>query len=118
MAKVATGQKMDRLPPGKIFGMAVTEPNPTQLPVATESSATIEHTGEPSSGSPDRDESKNDDAASEPSANRSPARSLPVRLLYKQEKKIHNANYFKLYRNCVNFFHLDQTASGFFKPFD
>lgn len=27
MAKVATGQKLDRLPPGKIFGMAVTEPN-------------------------------------------------------------------------------------------
>ncbi|XP_057341550.1 doublesex- and mab-3-related transcription factor A2-like [Microplitis mediator] len=28
MAKVATGQKLDRLPPGKIFGMAVTDPNP------------------------------------------------------------------------------------------
>lgn len=27
MAKVATGQRLDRLPPGKIFGMAVTEPN-------------------------------------------------------------------------------------------
>jgi hypothetical protein len=26
MAKVATGQKLDRLPPGKIFGMSVTEP--------------------------------------------------------------------------------------------
>ncbi|XP_026671025.1 doublesex- and mab-3-related transcription factor A2-like isoform X1 [Ceratina calcarata] len=26
MAKVATGQRLDRLPPGKIFGMAVTEP--------------------------------------------------------------------------------------------
>lgn len=26
MAKVATGQKLCRLPPGKIFGMAVTEP--------------------------------------------------------------------------------------------
>ncbi|KAG7212079.1 hypothetical protein KM043_012433 [Ampulex compressa] len=26
MAKVATGQKLSRLPPGKIFGMAVTEP--------------------------------------------------------------------------------------------
>ncbi|XP_076300366.1 doublesex- and mab-3-related transcription factor A2 [Lasioglossum baleicum] len=26
MAKVATGQKMNRLPPGKIFGMAITEP--------------------------------------------------------------------------------------------
>lgn len=26
MAKVATGQKLNRLPPGKIFGMAVTEP--------------------------------------------------------------------------------------------
>ncbi|XP_076220648.1 doublesex- and mab-3-related transcription factor A2 isoform X1 [Nomia melanderi] len=28
MAKVATGQKLCRLPPGKIFGMAVTEPRP------------------------------------------------------------------------------------------
>lgn len=27
MAKVATGQNLDRLPPGKIFGMSVTEPN-------------------------------------------------------------------------------------------
>lgn len=26
MAKVATGQKLSRLPPGKIFGMAVTDP--------------------------------------------------------------------------------------------
>lgn len=26
MAKVATGQRFNRLPPGKIFGMAVTEP--------------------------------------------------------------------------------------------
>lgn len=26
MAKVATGQKLNRLPPGKIFGMSVTEP--------------------------------------------------------------------------------------------
>lgn len=26
MAKVATGQKLDRLPQGKIFGMSVTEP--------------------------------------------------------------------------------------------
>jgi hypothetical protein len=26
MAKVATGQKLDRLPAGKIFGMSVTEP--------------------------------------------------------------------------------------------
>ncbi|XP_043269920.1 doublesex- and mab-3-related transcription factor A2-like [Venturia canescens] len=31
MAKVATGQKLDRLPPGKIFGMAVTEPNSSSL---------------------------------------------------------------------------------------
>ncbi|XP_046741755.1 doublesex and mab-3 related transcription factor 3, truncated-like [Diprion similis] len=29
MAKVATGQKLNRLPPGKIFGMAVTEPDAT-----------------------------------------------------------------------------------------
>lgn len=29
MAKVATGQKLDRLPPGKIFGMSVTEPKST-----------------------------------------------------------------------------------------
>ncbi|XP_020290247.1 doublesex and mab-3 related transcription factor 3, truncated-like [Pseudomyrmex gracilis] len=29
MAKVATGQKFDRLPPGKIFGMSVTEPKST-----------------------------------------------------------------------------------------
>ncbi|XP_053986843.1 doublesex- and mab-3-related transcription factor A2-like [Hylaeus volcanicus] len=29
MAKVATGQKLSRLPPGKIFGMAVTEPKST-----------------------------------------------------------------------------------------
>ncbi|XP_012144874.2 doublesex and mab-3 related transcription factor 3, truncated [Megachile rotundata] len=28
MAKVATGQKLSRLPPGKIFGMSVTEPKP------------------------------------------------------------------------------------------
>ncbi|XP_076630272.1 doublesex- and mab-3-related transcription factor A2 [Colletes latitarsis] len=28
MAKVATGQKLNRLPPGKIFGMAITEPKP------------------------------------------------------------------------------------------
>lgn len=40
MAKVATGQKLDRLPPGKIFGMAVTEPNPTSL--STSSSITTE----------------------------------------------------------------------------
>lgn len=26
MAKIATGQKFDRLPQGKIFGMSVTEP--------------------------------------------------------------------------------------------
>ncbi|XP_048508339.1 doublesex and mab-3 related transcription factor 3, truncated [Athalia rosae] len=31
MAKVATGQKLSRLPPGKIFGMAVTDPNPTEV---------------------------------------------------------------------------------------
>lgn len=30
MAKVATGQKLDRLPPGKIFGMSVTEPKSTE----------------------------------------------------------------------------------------
>ncbi|KAK2588483.1 hypothetical protein KPH14_004466 [Odynerus spinipes] len=29
MAKVATGEKLSRLPPGKIFGMAVTEPKAT-----------------------------------------------------------------------------------------
>lgn len=29
MAKVATGQKLDRLPLGKIFGMSVTEPKST-----------------------------------------------------------------------------------------
>lgn len=29
MAKVATGQKLERLPPGKIFGMSVTEPKST-----------------------------------------------------------------------------------------
>ena len=27
MAKVTTGQKINRLPPGKIFGMTVTEPD-------------------------------------------------------------------------------------------
>ena len=27
MAKVTTGQKLNRLPPGKIFGMTVTEPD-------------------------------------------------------------------------------------------
>ncbi|XP_024889156.1 doublesex- and mab-3-related transcription factor A2-like isoform X1 [Temnothorax curvispinosus] len=32
MAKVATGQKLDRLPPGKIFGMSVTEPKATVDP--------------------------------------------------------------------------------------
>ncbi|XP_014486098.1 PREDICTED: uncharacterized protein LOC106750332 [Dinoponera quadriceps] len=32
MAKVATGQKLDRLPPGKIFGMSVTEPKSTVDP--------------------------------------------------------------------------------------
>lgn len=29
MAKVATGQKLERLPQGKIFGMSVTEPKST-----------------------------------------------------------------------------------------
>lgn len=33
MAKVATGQKLNRLPPGKIFGMSVTDPNPTETNV-------------------------------------------------------------------------------------
>ena len=30
MAKVTTGQKINRLPPGKIFGMTVTEPDITK----------------------------------------------------------------------------------------
>ncbi|XP_044007467.1 doublesex- and mab-3-related transcription factor A2-like [Aphidius gifuensis] len=31
MAKVATGKKLDRLPPGKIFGMSVTEPDSNEV---------------------------------------------------------------------------------------
>ncbi|XP_015586363.2 doublesex- and mab-3-related transcription factor A2 [Cephus cinctus] len=40
MAKVATGQKLTRLPPGKIFGMAVTEPN-SLLRGSEETSGTV-----------------------------------------------------------------------------
>ncbi|XP_066601985.1 doublesex- and mab-3-related transcription factor A2-like [Prorops nasuta] len=40
MAKVATGQKLNRLPPGKIFGMAVTEPKPMTDPSEDVSDAT------------------------------------------------------------------------------
>ncbi|KAK0176277.1 hypothetical protein PV328_000427 [Microctonus aethiopoides] len=39
MAKVATGQKLNRLPPGKIFGMAVTAPNATQISSSSSSSS-------------------------------------------------------------------------------
>lgn len=52
MAKVATGQKLKRLPPGKIFGMAVTEPNSTDLiNSSTGCAGTVEKSGEASCGS-------------------------------------------------------------------
>ena len=33
MAKVTTGEELDHLPSGQIFGMAVTEPEPTKLEI-------------------------------------------------------------------------------------
>lgn len=48
MAKVATGQKLDRLPQGKIFGMSVTEPKSTvdQNEDATPAAKKIDGTSE------------------------------------------------------------------------
>lgn len=45
MAKVATGQKLDRLPPGKIFGMSVTEPKSMVDPNDEAILATKKHDG-------------------------------------------------------------------------
>lgn len=64
MAKVATGQKLDRLPPGKIFGMSVTEPNSTQLstpnnppqPIDDKSSNSLENQSKTEDKKPEKKE--------------------------------------------------------------
>lgn len=53
MAKVATGQKLDRLPPGKIFGMSVTEPRSTAVDRGDDDAATTVTAKKLDGGSPE-----------------------------------------------------------------
>ena len=55
MAKVTTGQKLSRLPPGKIFGMTVTEPDTvTKSKLSLTSTNEKELSNESKAGTDDR----------------------------------------------------------------